>query len=118
MSTKTRRPEMPHPRFKISKGNDQQYYYNLTAANAAIILASEGYTTRASAERGIEAVKANAAIDARYERREARDGQLYFVLQAGNGEIVGISETYTSAAAREGGIATVKACAPVAGVEG
>jgi uncharacterized protein YegP (UPF0339 family) len=46
-------------------------------------------------------VKANAQIDARYERKVARDGQLYFVLKAGNCEIVGVSETYTSSA-REG----------------
>jgi hypothetical protein len=37
---------MPHPRFKIAKGEDQQYYYNLTAANAEVILTGEGYTTR------------------------------------------------------------------------
>jgi uncharacterized protein YegP (UPF0339 family) len=109
---------MPHPRFKISKGNDHQYYYNLTSANAEIILGGEGYTTRANAARGVEAVKANAHVEARYEPREARDGQLYFVLKAGNGEIVGVSETYTSGAAREGGIEAVKANAAVAGVEG
>jgi uncharacterized protein YegP (UPF0339 family) len=108
---------MPQPRFKIAKGKDQQYYYNLTAANAEVILTGEGYTTRASAEGGIQAVKANATIEARYERRESRDGQLYFVLKAGNGEIVGVSEMYTSPA-REGGISAVKANAPVAGVEG
>lgn len=109
---------MPHPRFKISKGNDQQYYYNLTSANAEVILGGEGYTTRANAERGVQAVKANAHIDERYERREARDGQLYFVLKAGNGEIVGVGETYTSGAAREGGMEAVKVNAAVAGVEG
>jgi uncharacterized protein YegP (UPF0339 family) len=49
-------------------------------------------------------VKANAHVDARYERREARDWQLYFVLKAGNGEIVGVGEMFTSGAAREGGL--------------
>jgi uncharacterized protein YegP (UPF0339 family) len=51
----------------------------------------------------VAAVKANAEIAERYDRRVARDGQLYFVLKAGNGEIVGVSEMYTSTAAREQG---------------
>ena len=108
---------MPHPRFKISKNDASEYSFNLTAANGEKILASERYTSRSSAEGGIEAVKTNAQIDARYERKVARDGQLYFVLKAGNGEIVGVSETYTSTTAREGGIAAVKANAGAAGVE-
>ena len=108
---------MPHPRFKISKSSDQQYVFNLTAANGEVLLGSERYTSRDSAEQGIQALKGSAGIDARYERREARDGQLYFVIKAGNGEIVGVSETYTSHAAREAGIGSVKVNAPVAGVE-
>jgi uncharacterized protein YegP (UPF0339 family) len=72
---------MPHPRFKISKNDAGEYSFNLTAANAEKILASERYTTRSSAEGGIEAVKANAQIDARYERKVARNGQLYFAAE-------------------------------------
>jgi uncharacterized protein YegP (UPF0339 family) len=109
---------MPHPRFKISKGSGDEYTFNLTAANGETILASERYTTRASAEGGVAAVKANAGDDARYERRIAKDEQLYFVLKAGNGEIVGVSETYTSGAAREQGIRAVQVNAGVAAVEG
>jgi uncharacterized protein YegP (UPF0339 family) len=84
---------MPHPRFKISKNDAAEYSFNSTATNADKILASERYTTRSSAEGGFEAVKANAQIGTHYERKIARDGQLYFVLKAGNGEIVGANET-------------------------
>jgi len=76
---------------------------------------SERYTTRASAEAGVTAVKANAGNDARYEKREAKNGQVYFVLKAVNHEIVGISEMYTSAAALATGIAAVKVNAAAAG---
>ena len=109
---------MPHPRFKISKGDTDQYTFNLTAANGEIILASEGYTTRAAAQDGINAVKANAGNSDRYQLKIARDAQLYFVLKAANHEIIGVSEMYTSSGAREGGIAAVKANASAAGVEG
>ena len=109
---------MPHPRFKITKGAGDEYTFNLTAANGEKILSSERYTTRASAEAGVAAVKVNADVDARYEKREAQNGQLYFVLKAANHEIVGISEMYTSSAALATGIAAVKVNAPAAGVEG
>jgi uncharacterized protein YegP (UPF0339 family) len=109
---------MPHPRFKITKGAGDEYTFNLTAANGEKILSSERYTTRASAEAGVAAVKVNAVVDARYEKREAKDGQLYFVLKAANNEIVGVSETYTSSSSCAGGIAAAKVNAPAAGVEG
>jgi uncharacterized protein YegP (UPF0339 family) len=118
MKPRTRRFEMAHPRFKISKNDSGEYSFNLTAANGEKILASERYTTRESAEGGIAAVKVSAEIDGRYERRVARDGELYFVLKAGNGEIVGVSETYTSSGAREKGVAAVQGCAAGAGIEG
>lgn len=41
----------------------------------------------------------------------------YFVLKAGNGEVIGQSETYSSDAACENGIESVKKCAPVANIE-
>lgn len=109
---------MPHPRFRITKGEGDEYTFNLTAANGEKILSSERYTTHSGATRGVAAVKENASIDTRYERREARDGTLYFVLKAGNGEIVGTSETYGGRSARERGIESVQLNAPAAGVEG
>jgi uncharacterized protein YegP (UPF0339 family) len=63
-------------------------------------------------------VKQTAQHEARAERREARDGTLYFVLKAGNGEIVGTSEMYTSSSARERGLESVRVNALAAGVEG
>ena len=109
---------MPHPRFRITKGQGDEYTFNLTAANGERILSSERYTSHSGAARGVAAVKENAGIDARYERREARDGTVYFVLKAGNGEIVGTSEMYSGSSGVERGIESVKVNAVVAGVEG
>ena len=108
---------MRHPRFKISKDGSGQFTFNLTAANAEIILASERYTSKASAEGGIEAVRVNARSDERFERRVARDGLHYFVLKAVNGEVVGVGETYSSKARMEDGILAVRANAPIASVD-
>jgi len=103
-------------KFEIERSADGQYYFHLKAGNGEKILGSERYTTKASAETGIAAVKKNAPDDGRYERRQAADGQHHFVLKAGNHEIVGVSERYTSKEAMEKGIASVKANAPEATV--
>ena len=109
---------MSNPKFKIHKSNkNQQYYFNLHALNGQPILTSETYSTKQSCKKGIESVKANAPIDERYDRKEAKNGQFYFNLKATNGEIIGTSEMYTTKASRENGIASVKTNAPIAGIE-
>ena len=45
-------------------------------------------------------------------RLTAKDGSFYFNLAAANGEIIGSSEMYTTAAARDKGIESVKANGP------
>jgi uncharacterized protein len=69
------------------------------------------------AEGGIESVTKNAPIDARYERKTSTSGYPYFVLKAANGEALGKSETYSSTAAMENGIESVKKNAPDAKVD-
>jgi uncharacterized protein YegP (UPF0339 family) len=105
---------MEHPRFKISQNAEGQFAFDLTQANGDTILRSGGYSSHAAAESVIAAVKANALIDEHYVRREASDGTFYFKLRTSNHEGIGNSETYDSASAREGGIASVKANAPIA----
>jgi uncharacterized protein YegP (UPF0339 family) len=109
---------MPHPRFRITKGQGDAYTFNLTAANGEFILSSESYTSHSGAVRGVASVKENAQLEERFERRAARDGTMYFVLKAGNGEIVGTSEMYDGSSGRERGIESVRVNAPAAGVEG
>jgi uncharacterized protein YegP (UPF0339 family) len=52
-----------------------------------------------------------------FELKDASAGQFMFNLKGRNGEPLGRSEMYTSAAARENGIASVKANAPRAVVK-
>ncbi len=96
------------------KSSGTQYMFNLKAGNHEVILTSERYTTKQGAQGGIASVQKNASDDARYQRKVASSGAPYFVLSAVNGETLGRSEMYSSAAAMEGGIASVKANAPAA----
>jgi uncharacterized protein YegP (UPF0339 family) len=98
--------------FELKKSIDGQYRFQLKASNGQVILASELYTEKRGALSGIESVRRNAPIAERYERKTARDGSPYFVLHASNGEVVGQSEMYSSPAAMEGGIESVKKNGP------
>jgi uncharacterized protein YegP (UPF0339 family) len=100
-------------RFTIKKSGDQ-FVFSLSATNGQTILTSERYVKKASATSGVQSVKTNAPVDARYEKRASKSNQLYFVLKAANSEIIGTSEMYSSEAARDGGIASVKTNAPTA----
>ena len=103
-------------KFVITKRTNGEFQFNLKAGNGQVILTSEGYTTLAACKNGIESVKKNAVEDARFERKEAKNGAPFFNLKAGNGQIIGKSEMYSSQAACENCIASVMKNAPEAEV--
>jgi uncharacterized protein len=104
-------------KFVITTRKNGEFQFNLKAGNGQTILASEGYTTKAACENGIESVRKNSQDDARFERKESTSGKPYFNLKAGNGQVIGNSEMYESAAACENGIESVKKNAPDATVD-
>lgn len=99
-------------KFVMAKTNNGYLVVNLKAGNGEVILTSEFYKAKASALNGIESARQNAQNDAQFERRTSKAEEPYFVLKAGNGEVLGRSEMYSSAAAMENGIASVKKNAP------
>lgn len=94
--------------FEINTHKNGQYGFVLKAGNAEVILTSEQYVAKASAVNGIESVRANSTNDARYDRLTAKDGSFYFNLKAANRQIIGSSQMYSSDAARDKGIESVK----------
>lgn len=104
-------------KFELYLGAGGQYRFRLKAGNGEKILASEAYTTKASAENGIQSVRDNAPLDARYERKQASNGKYMFNLKAANHQVIGTSELYESTAGRDNGIESVKTNAPSAPVD-
>lgn len=96
-----------------STKNDE-YYFHLKAGNGEIILDSEGYTTKASCLNGIASVKENSQNLKNFKLLVAKNGEDYFNLVAGNGEVIGSSETYKSRQGRDNGIESVMVNAPSA----
>ena len=104
-------------KFELYLDKAGEYRFRLKAGNGEIILASEGYKQKASALNGIESVRKNSADDARFERKEASSGSPMFNLKASNGQVIGTSEMYSSASARDNGIASVQKNAPDAALD-
>ena len=101
--------------FELYTDKAGQFRFRLKAGNGENILASQGYTTKASAENGIESVKKNAADDANYERKTTDAGSSFNLL-ATNKQVVGSSQVYSSESSRDNGIDSVKKNAPAAAV--
>lgn len=101
-------------KFEIYNDKAGEFRFRLKAGNGQIILASEGYSAKAGCINGIESVKTNSPNDARYERKQTASGKYMFNLKALNGQVIGTSESYESASARDNGIESVKTNAPAA----
>lgn len=99
-------------KFELKKAKDGQFYFNLKSTNGQTILTSEMYKTKPSALNGIESVTKNAPVDARYGKKVSASGKPFFVLKAGNNQVIGQSEMYDDEKGRDAGIASVKKNAP------
>jgi uncharacterized protein YegP (UPF0339 family) len=105
-------------KFELNGSSNGKFFFNLKAGNGQVILSSEMYESKQSAENGIASVQKNAADDGHYERKESTNGKPFFVLKAGNGEVIGRSEMYESTSAMENGVESVKNNAPGASIAG
>lgn len=106
--------------------------FDLKHTNGQVIATSEVYESKDACLNGIESVKKNAAIakvenqtvegyetvtNPKFEMYEDKGGEYRFRLKARNGQIIAVSEGYTTKASCENGIASVQKNAPDAEVE-
>ena len=104
-------------KFELYTDKAGEFRFRLKAGNGENILASEGYKQKSSAENGIASVQKNAGDDARYERKETSSGKHMFNLKATNGQVIGTSQSYSSASGRDNGIESVMRNAPEAKID-
>ena len=97
--------------------------FDLKATNGQVILTSEVYSSEAACRKGVDSIIKNAP-DAhvenqteagwevkshpKFEMYQDKAGEYRFRLKARNGEIIGVSEGYTTKASCENGIESVK----------
>jgi len=95
--------------FESFQGLDGQYYFHLVAANGQNVLRSEGYARAAGADNGVSSVLANGNDKRNFDVLQAESGEWYFNLKAGNGEVIGTSQLYSTKAHADRGATTVRA---------
>ena len=97
--------------------------FDLKAGNGEVIATSEVYTTEAACKNGIASVQKNAPVAAvenqtvegyateknpKFEIYNDKAGEFRFRLKATNGQVIAVSEGYSSKASCENGIESVK----------
>ena len=103
-------------KFVITLRKNGEYQFNLKATNGQVILTSEGYTTKTACLNGIESVKKNSQVEARFDKKVASNGKPFFNLKATNGQIIGSSQMYVNEKNMLNGVASVMKNAPEAPV--
>ena len=104
-------------KFELKTAKSGLFHFNLLAGNGQIIMQSEMYESKASALNGIASIQKNAADDAKYDRLVSKSSKPYFVLKAGNHQVIGQSQMYSAEKSRDGGIDSCKTNAPTAPVD-
>jgi len=94
--------------FELKKTPSGQFRFNLKAGNSETILTSENYKTKASAKNGIASVQKNCKDASKYSKLTAKNGKAYFSLKAGNNQVIGTSQMYSSESGCNNGIESVK----------
>jgi hypothetical protein len=95
-------------RVEVTAGAATTFHWNLFAGNGEIVLSSQSYTTQASAWNGAFAVQDAAQVATNFVVKTATDGRFYFTLTAENGQVVGVSQMYTTKESAQRGIASVQ----------
>ena len=100
--------------YELNPSDNDQFSFVLKAGNGEVILRSQQYDSKASAENGIASVQENSSVEDRFERKDATDGSSYFNLKATNHQVIGTSQMYKTVAGRDAGIESVRTNGPSA----
>ncbi len=98
--------------YEIKTADGGNFHFTLHASNHEAILGSQVYSNKSAAQNGIESARENGPNAHRFERKLSSIGEPYFILKAGNGEVIGSSEMYGSEASRDDGVHSVMVNSP------
>jgi uncharacterized protein len=83
-------------RTEVTQGETGQFHFNFFAQNGQIVLTSESYTSEEAAFNGAFAVQAEGVNAAAYTISENAKGGFFFTVKALNGQVIGVSQQYTT----------------------
>ncbi len=76
--------------------NDSKYYFHFRDGDGDFIIVSQGYSSKAAAQNGLESVLTNTRNADHFDQKASPNGSHYFDLKASNGQIVATSLAYDS----------------------
>lgn len=91
-------------KFEVYRDKAGEFRFRLLTSTGNNIMASESYREKRSAFNGIASIKKNSLLPHRFVRKNGIDGRPYFVLKAGNHEIIGKSGSFDCADTLEAGV--------------
>lgn len=103
--------------FELHKNAKGQFNFVLKDEEEHVLLRSEQYGSKSSAQNGIASVQSNCIDDAHYEKKESSDHRWYFNLKAANHHVIGTSKMYESTSSRDTDIEAIKAIGATATIK-
>ena len=94
-------------RYVLKQSKKGEFFFTLLASNGQHMLSSDIYASKPSALECIASARDNGVIAAQFVTHKAKDGRFYFTLQSSSGQVIGCSEMYRMAKARDSAIAVV-----------
>ena len=88
---------MARSHYDIKRSDNGLFLFNLTTDKGEVLLTSEMYASKASAEHAISSVRDICAEEKLYEIKPCKDGHHYFVLKATNQVVIGFGEMFPAA---------------------
>ena len=99
-------------RVEVLEGESGKFRFNVFARNGQVVVSSESYSSEAAAYNGAFAVQTEGANDSAYTVKENASGGFYFTVTALNGQVVGVSQQYTTRTSAAEAAGAVKALLP------
>lgn len=103
-------------KYQIKKTSNGQFRWTLKASNGEVLITSESYVSKQGCMNGIKSSQ-GCIEDKNFDRKTSTSGKPYFNQVANNHQDLGNSQMYSSEAARDKGIESVKRNAPEASIE-
>ncbi len=83
---------------KFKHDKNDHFFFNYNNDEGRVILRSEGYTTEAARDNGVQSVIKNSGEEKRWVVQQTPQGKHYFALRAGNNQEIARSAYYDNAA--------------------
>jgi uncharacterized protein YegP (UPF0339 family) len=93
---------------KVKKNKDNQYKFVVTAKSGNSLLKSIPFSSREELDATVKQLQPLVEKPSLFERKTSHSGKFHFALKNKEGDVIGISKSYTSEAGMENGITNLK----------